>query len=115
MRAMSDEELDVRVQSALAGLLVKISRKSAGNIPADCDPSTRSGKMRLEARIVKLEAHRTTTNPFAGLAPEQAAKIAREFLIGADDDEDPTTVDEAKRILMECGTEQETREPVANA
>lgn len=72
--------------------------------------------MRLETRIVKLEAHhRTTAKPFADLAPEQAAKIAREFLIGADDDEDLTTVDEAKRILMECETEQEAREPVANA
>lgn len=71
--------------------------------------------MRLESRIEKLEACRMVATPFADLAPEQAAKIAREFLILTDDDEDPAMADEAKRILMECETEQEPWELAANA
>lgn len=40
--------------------------------------------MHIESRIAKLETHRADANPFADLAPEHAAKIAREYLLGLD-------------------------------
>ena len=40
--------------------------------------------MHIESRIAKLERDAPNPNLFADLTPEQAAKIAREYLLGLD-------------------------------